>query len=53
MIRSAMDLSKDQELAIESLLGRPVSENEQISVAPSRPKKRRSGFKTRGEVRPI
>ncbi len=33
MIRNAKDLSPDQKLAIESLLGRPVSENEQISIS--------------------
>jgi hypothetical protein len=33
MIRNAKDLSPDQKLAIESLLGRAVSENEQISVS--------------------
>jgi hypothetical protein len=32
MIHSVKDLSPDQRLAIESLLGRPVSEGEQISV---------------------
>ncbi len=32
MIHSAKDLSTAQKLAIESLLGRPVSENEQISI---------------------
>jgi hypothetical protein len=32
MIRNAKDLSPDQRLAIESLLGRAVSENEQISI---------------------
>ncbi len=33
MIRNAKDLSPDQKLAIESLLGRPVSENEQINIS--------------------
>ena len=32
MIHSVKDLSPDQRLAIESLLGRPVTEQEQISV---------------------
>jgi len=32
MIHSVKDLSPDQRLTIESLLGRPVSEQEQISV---------------------
>jgi hypothetical protein len=32
MIHSVKDLSPDQELAIESLLGRPISEGEQVSV---------------------
>jgi hypothetical protein len=32
MIHSAKDLSPDQKLAIESLLGRPISEGEQVSV---------------------
>ena len=32
MIRSAKDLSKDQKSAIESLLGRAISENEQVSI---------------------
>jgi hypothetical protein len=32
MIHSVKDLSPDQRLAIESLLGHPVSEEEQISV---------------------
>lgn len=32
MIHSVKDLSPDQKLAIESLLGRPVSEGEQVSV---------------------
>jgi hypothetical protein len=32
MIHSVKDLSPDQKLAIESLLGRPVSEDEQVSV---------------------
>ena len=32
MIHSVKDLSRDQKLAIESLLGRPVSEGEQVSV---------------------
>jgi hypothetical protein len=32
MIRSARDLSADQKLVIESLLGRPISEDEQISI---------------------
>jgi hypothetical protein len=33
MIHNAKDLSPDQKLAIESLLGRAVSENEQISIS--------------------
>jgi hypothetical protein len=39
MIHSVKDLSPDQELAIESLLGRPISEDEQVSVrtAPASP----------------
>ena len=32
MIHSVRDLSPDRRLAIESLLGRPVTEQEQISV---------------------
>jgi hypothetical protein len=32
MIREVKDLSPDQRLAIESLLGRPVSEQETVSV---------------------
>ena len=32
MIRNAKDLSPDQKLAIETLLGRAVSEEEQISI---------------------
>ncbi len=32
MIHSVKDLSPDQRMAIESLLGHPVSEQEQISV---------------------
>jgi hypothetical protein len=32
MIHSAKDLSREQRLAIESLLGRPVSEEEQINI---------------------
>jgi hypothetical protein len=32
MIHSVKDLSPDQKMAIESLLGRPVAEEEQISV---------------------
>jgi hypothetical protein len=32
MIHSVKDLSPDQKLAIESLLGRPISEDEQVSV---------------------
>ncbi len=32
MIHSVKDLSPDQKMAIESLLGRPVSEAEQISL---------------------
>ena len=32
MIRSARDLSADQKLVIESLLGRPISEDELISI---------------------
>ena len=32
MIHSVKDLSPDQKTAIESLLGRPVAEEEQISV---------------------
>ncbi len=32
MIHSVKDLSRDQKLAIESLLGRPISEGEQVSV---------------------
>jgi hypothetical protein len=32
MIHSVKDLSPDQKMAIESLLGHPVSEEEQISV---------------------
>lgn len=43
MIRSIKDLSADQKLAIESLLGRSISENEQISIrivaASSRPER--------------
>ncbi len=33
MIRNAKDLSPDQKLTVESLLGRAVSENEQISIS--------------------
>jgi hypothetical protein len=33
MIRNAKDLSPDQKLAIESLLGRAISENEQINIS--------------------
>ena len=32
MIHSVKDLSREQKLAIESLLGRPISEGEQVSV---------------------
>ena len=32
MIHSAKDLSPVQKLALESLLGRPISEGEQVSV---------------------
>jgi len=32
MIHSAKDLSPDQKLAIESLLGRPIREGEQVSL---------------------
>jgi hypothetical protein len=32
MIHSVKDLSPDQKLAIESLLGRPISEGEQVSL---------------------
>jgi len=32
MIHSVKDLSPDQKLAIESLLGRPISEGAQVSV---------------------
>ena len=32
MLHSVKDLSPDQKLAIESLLGRPISEGEQVSV---------------------
>ena len=32
MIRSVKDLSPDQKIAVESLLGRPVSEQETVSV---------------------
>ncbi len=32
MIHSVKDLSPDQKLAIETLLGRPISEEEQVSV---------------------
>jgi hypothetical protein len=32
MIHSVKDLSADQKLVIESLLGRPISEGEQVSV---------------------
>ena len=32
MIHSVRDLSPDQKLAIESLLGRPISEGEHVSV---------------------
>jgi hypothetical protein len=32
MIHSVKDLSPDQKLAIESLLGRPISEEERVSV---------------------
>jgi hypothetical protein len=32
MIHSVKDLSIDQKLAVESLLGRPVSDEEQISL---------------------
>jgi hypothetical protein len=32
MIHSVKDLSPDQKLAIEGLLGRPISEGEQVSV---------------------
>ena len=33
MIRNVKDLSPDEKRAIESLLGRAVSENEQISIS--------------------
>jgi hypothetical protein len=33
MIRTAKDLSPDQKLAIEGLLGRAIAENEQISIS--------------------
>jgi hypothetical protein len=41
MIHSVKDLSPDQKLAIESLLGRPISEGEQVSVrtVPASPKR--------------
>jgi hypothetical protein len=32
MIHSVKDLSPEQKLAIEGLLGRPISEDEQVSV---------------------
>ena len=32
MIRNVKDLSPDQKIAVESLLGRPVSEQETVSV---------------------
>jgi hypothetical protein len=32
VIHSVKDLSPDQKVAIESLLGRPISEGEQVSV---------------------
>ena len=32
MIHSVKDLSPDQKLAIESLLGRPISEGEQVNL---------------------
>lgn len=32
MIHKAKDLAPDQKAAIEGLLGRPISENEQISI---------------------
>jgi hypothetical protein len=32
MIRSVKDLSTDQKIAVESLLGRPVSEQETVSL---------------------
>jgi len=32
MIRNVKDLSPDQKMAVESLLGRPVSEQETVSV---------------------
>jgi hypothetical protein len=32
MIRKAKDLSPDQKAAIEGLLGRPIAENEEISI---------------------
>jgi len=35
MIHSVKDLSPDQKLAIESLLGRPISEGEQVTVPAS------------------
>lgn len=40
MIHSVKDLSPDQKLAIESLLGRSISEGEQVSVrtVPASPK---------------
>jgi len=37
MIRNAKGLSPEQKVAIESLLGRPVSENEQISISAMTP----------------
>jgi hypothetical protein len=37
MIRSAKELSPDQKSAIESLLGRSVSEDEQISIRAIKP----------------
>ncbi|MGA2770346.1 MAG: hypothetical protein ABSG26_05985 [Bryobacteraceae bacterium] len=37
MIRDVKDLSPDQKIAVESLLGRPVSEQETVSVQAFQP----------------
>jgi hypothetical protein len=37
MIRDVKDLSPDQKMAVESLLGRPVSEQETVSVQAFQP----------------
>jgi hypothetical protein len=37
MIRDVKDLSPDQKMAVESLLGRPVSERETVSVQAFQP----------------